>query len=187
LARICLYLIWLLWALSWIATMFWSAPTVGRLSLGRQLPYRLVTLAGFLLLFGFWSPRFAAMTQLWRLGPGGQWLADLAALLGFGFCWWARVTLGDLWSANVTRKEAHRVIDTGPYALVRHPIYTGIIIAAFATAVQQGTLVALAGAVVITLGWYLKARLEEEFLRDELSAYDDYASRTAMLVPFVRF
>jgi protein-S-isoprenylcysteine O-methyltransferase Ste14 len=189
LARICLYVIWLLWAFSWIATMFWSAPTAKRVPLGRQLAYRFVTLAGFLLLFGLWSPRLVAMTQLWQLSNGWQWIANLVAVLGFALCWWARVEMGDLWSANVTRKQGHRVIDTGPYALVRHPIYTGIIIAAFASAALLGTLVALTGAVVMTFGWYLKARLEEEFLLEQLGfdAYHDYAARTAMLIPFLKF
>ena len=188
-AKLFLYLIWLLWALSWVATMFWSAPTVRRVPFGRQVTYRLVTLAGFLLLAGLWSPRLVAMTQLWQLGSGWQWIADLVAVLGFALCWWARITLGELWSANVTRKQEHRLIDTGPYALVRHPIYTGIIIAAFASAALQGTLVALVGAVVMTFGWYLKARLEEEFLLEQLGfdTYHDYATRTAMLIPFLKF
>ncbi len=97
--------------------------------------------------------------------------------------------LGILWSASITRKQDHQLIATGPYGLVRHPIYTGIIIASFATAAAFGTLVAFAGAAVMTYGWYLKARREEEFLRQQIGfdTYHDYAERTAMLVPFVRF
>ena len=99
-----------------------------------------------------------AMTQLWRLRRLAMGRSILLVVLGFGFSWWARTHLGNLWSANVTRKEGHALIDTGPYALVRHPIYTGIIIASFASAALFGTLVAMAGALVMTLGWYLKAR-----------------------------
>ncbi len=72
---------------------------------------------------------------------------------------------------------------------MRHPIYTGIIVASYATAAAEGTtLTAFLGATLMTLGWYIKARLEERFLRAELGAeaYDAYARRTAMLVPFVR-
>ena len=157
--------------------------------MGRQLAYRLVVLAGYLLLFGLWSPRYMAMTQLWRPGETVMWLLDGVAALGLGFCWWARVHLGNLWSSNVTRKQDHQIIDTGPYALVRHPIYTGISLAAFATALQEGSLIALAGAVLLTWGWYVKARIEENFLRAELGAeaYDAYAARVAMLVPFFKF
>ena len=80
------------------------------------------------------------------------------------------------------------MIDTGPYAIVRHPIYTGIILAAFATAAIKGTVFALAGAAIMTLGFWIKARLEERFLRQELGAagYDAYSRRVPMLVPFGR-
>ena len=87
------------------------------------------------------------------------------AALGFAFCWWARLYLGRLWSGSVTRKEGHHIVDTGPYRLVRHPIYSGIILAALATAIERGTPVSFAGFAVMTLGWWIKARLEKRFLR----------------------
>jgi protein-S-isoprenylcysteine O-methyltransferase Ste14 len=88
----------------------------------------------------------------------------------------------------VTRKEGHRVVDSGPYAIVRHPIYTGVITAALATMAVRGTQLAVAGVALLVVGYYLKGRLEERFLRAELGAeaYDAYARKTAMLVPFVR-
>jgi protein-S-isoprenylcysteine O-methyltransferase Ste14 len=107
--------------------------------------------------------------------------------LGLIFAWWARIHLGRLWSARITRKEGHKVIDTGPYAFVRHPIYTGLIFAALATAAERGSALAVLGAVLFCAGYWMKARLEERFLRQELGAdaYDRYATRTAMLVPFL--
>ncbi|HVU19321.1 MAG TPA: isoprenylcysteine carboxylmethyltransferase family protein, partial [Rhizomicrobium sp.] len=97
---------------------------------------------------------------------------------------WARIWLGALWSGQVTKKEDHRVIDTGPYRIVRHPIYTGILIAIYATAALKGTVLALAGALLITIGLWMKARLEERFLRDELGRdYDAYRTRVPMLMP----
>ncbi len=70
---------------------------------------------------------------------------------------------------------------------MRHPIYTGVSLALIATAVMFGTLFACLGAALIVLSFYMKARLEERFLRDELGAeaYDEYARRVPMLVPFV--
>ena len=67
----------------------------------------------------------------------------------------------------------------------RHPIYTGIIAASYATAGAKETLLACAGASAMTAGWYLKARIEERFLRAELrqNAYGNYA-RVPMLLPF---
>ncbi|TIX38846.1 MAG: isoprenylcysteine carboxylmethyltransferase family protein, partial [Mesorhizobium sp.] len=88
------------------------------------------------------------------------------------------------WSGTVTAKAEHRVIDTGPYRLVRHPIYTGLLLAILATMAAKGTVWGVAGAILLTAGIVMKARLEERFLRGELgSAYDDYARRVPMLVP----
>jgi protein-S-isoprenylcysteine O-methyltransferase Ste14 len=86
----------------------------------------------------------------------------------------------------VTRKADHRIVDTGPYGIVRHPIYTGIILSVFATAAFKGTGVAFLGAAIMTVGFWIKARLEERFLRQELGAetYDSYRRRVPMLVPF---
>jgi protein-S-isoprenylcysteine O-methyltransferase Ste14 len=70
---------------------------------------------------------------------------------------------------------------------VRHPIYTGLIIALLATAASEATPVAALGAVLIALGLWLKARTEERFLLTELGpdAYESYRRRVPMLVPFV--
>ena len=79
------------------------------------------------------------------------------AAVGFLFAWWARIYLGRLWSGSITRKEGHKVVDTGPYAIVRHPIYTGIYIAAIASAVAIGTLHAILGAMLLIVGYWVKA------------------------------
>ena len=64
-------------------------------------------------------------------------------LVGLLLTWWARIYLGPLWSSVITRKKDHKIIDTGPYALMRHPIYTGLIIALLATAAAEGRATAL--------------------------------------------
>jgi protein-S-isoprenylcysteine O-methyltransferase Ste14 len=89
-------------------------------------------------------------------------------------------------SASVpTRKEDHRVVDTGPYRLVRHPMYTGFMVMYIGMAVLCATVLALVAVPVITLGLWLKARVEEQFLIEELGAvvYGAYKARTPMLVP----
>jgi len=108
-------------------------------------------------------------------------------LVGISFTWWARIHLGRFWSNAITRKEGHRVIDTGPYGLVRHPIYTGLIAGMLATGVAVGTVTAMLGAVLISLGMWQKARMEEGFLTHELgaNAYGSYCRRVPMLVPFL--
>ena len=80
------------------------------------------------------------------------------------------------------------MIDTGPYRFVRHPIYTGVIAAGGFTAVIEASPAAIVGAALIGLGFWLTARSEERFLRQELGAeaYDVYARRTPMLIPGMR-
>jgi protein-S-isoprenylcysteine O-methyltransferase Ste14 len=123
--------------------------------------------------------------RLWHIGWTGAWVCVALIAIGLGFTWWARIYLGRLWSGRVTRKAEHRVVDTGPYALVRHPIYTGLLLAALATAAAKGTVLGIAGFAMLLLGLTLKARLEERWLAGELEggAYADYRRRVPMLVP----
>jgi protein-S-isoprenylcysteine O-methyltransferase Ste14 len=179
--------VWLAWLISWFAAAVWSGRTVTRPSLRRQLWYRVNTACGALLMFGVFGIRRYDI-RFWELNGAIGWLFVAIAVAGVLFMWWARLHLGRLWSSSVTRKADHRVIDTGPYAYVRHPIYTGIIFAIAATVCVRASAQTVAGAALIATGIYIKARIEEEFLRDQLNAdaYDAYARRVPMLVPFAR-
>ena len=85
----------------------------------------------------------------------------------------------------MTLKESHQIVDTGPYGLVRHPIYTGLIVAGAATAMLEAKALSLLGYALMVGGLWIKARLEERFLKAELgeAAYVAYARRTGMLLP----
>jgi len=177
-------LMWDVWVVSWIVAVVWSRPTAARPAPLDQLIHWLPTLVGLLLLaFGSLWTNF---TPLWRLPDVANWSLTCVCAAGLLFTWWARIALGSLWSGSVGRKADHMVIQAGPYGLVRHPIYTGLILAAFAQAIQIGQVANLVGAGLMTLGFWLKARLEEQFLSQELGpeAYGDYRRRTPMLVPF---
>jgi protein-S-isoprenylcysteine O-methyltransferase Ste14 len=130
-------------------------------------------------------PPYWAQVQFWHLNAALKWILVALTAAGFLFVWWARIYLGRLWSDWLTKKAGHQVVDKGPYRLVRHPIYFGLIFAAFATTIEKGTSFALFGAVFLTFAFYIRARREERFLRVDLGevAYDAYAPKTAMLVP----
>src|SRR5262245_7909389 len=172
-----LTIVWSAWWLSWLAAAAWSARAVSRPRRRHQILYRLCAAIGVALLFGPYTHDFRSEIVLWHVQDALAWLLVVLVCLGFAFTWWARVHLGRLWSTSVTRKADHHVVDTGPYGIVRHPIYTGITLASMATAAMRGTAAGWAGVAIMTLGWVIKARLEEEFLRDELGrdAYDAYA------------
>jgi len=177
--------LWLLWGVSWLAAAWWSNSTEKRAGLGAEVGYRVIQLLGIVLFFvpahGYEGP-----LRLWHVGWNGAWICVVLIALGFAFCWWARIHLGRLWSGAVTRKADHRVIDSGPYGLVRHPIYTGILLAVLATMAAKGTVLAVAGAILIGIGIWMKARLEERWLSQELGAgdYAAYRRRVPMLLPF---
>jgi protein-S-isoprenylcysteine O-methyltransferase Ste14 len=178
--------VWLAWWLSWMAAALWSDRAVQRPPRRQQIVYRLLAAAGAVLLLGAYRHELQAEIILWHTPDPVAWLLVAVATAGFVFTWWARIHLGRLWSSSVTRKADHRVVDTGPYGIVRHPIYTGIIVASIATAMLRATVLAWLGVVAMTLGWIIKARLEERFLREQLGAeaYDAYARRVPMLSPF---
>jgi len=180
--------LWIGWAASWLLAALWSNPAASRAGLGREYLYRATLIVGGILLaFPRRVPQ-AWNARMWPLPPAWGWTAVVLIAFGFLFTWWARLHLGTLWSSNVTRKEGHHIVDTGPYGLVRHPIYTGLLLALAVTAATKATALALIGFVIIVAGILMKARLEERFLREELGAaeYDAYAARVPMLVPFTK-
>jgi protein-S-isoprenylcysteine O-methyltransferase Ste14 len=187
---------WILWAITWVAASLWANRTVKRPGIGREWIYRLITLAGFVLLLGGFV-KTQGDRVVWARWPGvwGDaayppaaigWTMVALTVLGFLFAWWARLHLGRLWSGSITRKEGHHVVDTGPYAIVRHPIYTGILLSGIASAIAIAQVHAYLGALLLIIGYWLKARLEERWLREELGPqdYDAYRRRVPMLVPF---
>jgi protein-S-isoprenylcysteine O-methyltransferase Ste14 len=95
------------------------------------------------------------------------------------------VTLGGNWSAKVTLKENHELIQRGPYRLVRHPIYSGLLLMIFGTAILVGKVGAFIVLVMCFGGFWVKLRQEEALLSKHLSGYSDYMRRTKALVPFV--
>jgi protein-S-isoprenylcysteine O-methyltransferase Ste14 len=183
--------LWGLWVVSWFVAALWSRRTAARPPRRSRLLDLALTMAGAALLAYASRMRELSMEGafapfLWRLPLSVDWALTGLVAVGLAFTWWARLTLGDLWSSNVVRKEAHTIVRRGPYRLVRHPIYTGIIFAAFALGAQTALLGGLAGALLMALGFWTKARLEERFLSAELGEgdYADYRRSTPMLVPF---
>ena len=121
--------------------------------------------------------------------PGGPWVdlvGNVVTVLGLAFAIWARRHLGANWSGRVELKEGHRVVRSGPYAIVRHPIYTGILVAIVGSAIIAREVTAF-GAVLVMLAAFLrKIRMEETVLLGAFgTAYEKYRCEVKALVPFV--
>jgi protein-S-isoprenylcysteine O-methyltransferase Ste14 len=172
-------IIWIAWVVRWIAAAFWSNRTAKRAATRDVWAAYVLLFAGSLLLLHL-TRRLPQETRLWHVGYGGAYALAGLTLAGLLFAWWARLHLGRLWSGRITLKADHHVVDTGPYGLVRHPIYTGLIVSLVATG--------LIGAALIVAGLWLKARAEERFLTTELGAdaYGAYRRRVPMLLPGIR-
>jgi protein-S-isoprenylcysteine O-methyltransferase Ste14 len=176
---------WIAFAASWLIAAGWSSTVEKRLGFRREIAYRTLSIGGAIVL-GIPAHGYQGPLRLWLVSRAEAWACVLVIAVGFGFAWWARLHLGELWSAQVTTKKGHQVVDSGPYAIVRHPIYTGILIAVIATAAAKGTIPGLAGLLLIMLGVWMKARTEETWLSDQIEAgaYQQYRRKVPMLIPF---
>lgn len=176
---------WIAFAASWLLAAGWSSAVEKRLGIKGEFAFRTLQIVGAVLL-GVPAHGYQGPLRLWLVSRTEAWGCALVIAVGFGFAWWARLHLGELWSAQITAKENHHVVDSGPYAIVRHPIYTGILAAVIATAAAKGTIPGLAGLLLITIGIWMKARIEETWLSSELDtgAYQQYRRRVPMLIPF---
>jgi protein-S-isoprenylcysteine O-methyltransferase Ste14 len=124
-----------------------------------------------------------------RMYPGSETIAVVGALLtmlGVAFACWARYVLGRNWSSVVQVKEDHELIQTGPYHWVRHPIYTGLLLAFFGTAMAIGEWRGAICVAIVAVSFWFKLKLEERWMRENFgSTYEQYMARTKALIPGV--
>jgi protein-S-isoprenylcysteine O-methyltransferase Ste14 len=114
------------------------------------------------------------------------WAGVVLCVGGLSFCIWARVTLGRNWSAAVTLKEGHELIERGPYRLVRHPIYTGLVAMFLATVMVLGYAAGIAGLVLAFVSFWIKLRDEEKVMLKQFpDQYAAYQQRVKRIIPFV--
>lgn len=177
---------WMIWLVTWILAAGWSARVAAHHDLGAESPSRVLTLAAIVMLLASYWP--VAWGVLWITPPTIGWAMFLVVALGLAFTWTARLHLGPLWSSTSAPTEEHRIVETGPYGIVRHPVYAGLLLAVIATAIERGRLEAVAAALVLIAGVSLRAKLEERFLRRDLGedTYAAYRRRVPMLVPFAK-
>jgi len=106
--------------------------------------------------------------------------------VGLAFSVWARICIGKNWSARIELKQGHQLIRNGPYAIVRHPIYLGFMLATLGTAIAFAEWSGLLAFALIVLAWGYKARLEESAMIEQFgSEYEEYRRKVKGFIPFV--
>ncbi len=188
-ARLIIITCWIIFLGFWLVTAGATKDVAERESRASRLGYALPLMAGAVLLFrGFgdrgypWGAGRHVLPALTALA----WTGVALAILGLMLALWARVTLGRNWSAAVVVRKDHELIMRGPYALMRHPIYTAILVMFLGTALAVGTIEAAAGFLLIAASLWIKLRREERLMMCQFpDEYPAYRRRVKRLVPFI--
>ena len=175
---------WIVFCAYWAVGALKTRRAVSQESLASRARFILLEIVGYGLLF----------SDLGAIGVLGHRVLHrtyAVAAIGVAFTWigiaialWARWHLGQYWSARITLKEDHKLIRTGPYAHLRHPIYSGLILAAIGGALAIDKWRCVAGVVFIVLGYWMKAKKEEALLAAQFGeAFQEHCQHAGFLIP----
>jgi protein-S-isoprenylcysteine O-methyltransferase Ste14 len=179
--------VWIIFLLYWFISGF-GANRIAKSESRLGIAGRVLTLgaAGFLLVRAD-DPHLGPLAL--RFLPDALWIAWLGAAVtaaGLAFAIWARIHIGRYWSATVALKSEHELIRSGPYSRIRHPIYTGMILALAGTAIAVGRYAALLGLAVYLFSFWFKASQEEALLAGKFGvAFDEHRRNTGFFLPRV--
>lgn len=177
---------WILAGLYWVASGLSVKPAARSESTGSRAAHVVVMILACVLLF---SSRASLGLLGARFIPDENWIQWMGLALtaaGCTFAVWGRALLGANWSATVALKQGHELVRSGPYALVRHPIYAGFLAAVLGTALIVGEMRALLALVIAFAAWLEKARREERFLLHQFDGdYVEYSRSVKRLIPFI--
>jgi protein-S-isoprenylcysteine O-methyltransferase Ste14 len=173
---------WIAWAVYWFIASWSAAATRSSERIFGRLQHLLPLAIGFALIFK--GGDFHLIPGKWHHIRAVAYSGTALTAGGLLFSAWGRYHLGRYWSGVITLKEGHRLVRTGPYRLVRHPLYSGFLAAVISTAIAAGTYDALLGMVMILVAYAIKIRREEKVL---VTAFGDeylqFKRETPALIP----
>ena len=183
--------LWAAFVLCWLILAQFNKKSTRTASWRPAWALRLAVLVGVLVMVlprrhgvaGLFTPIRRAVPL--HVGIAGQWMGVGLCLVGFGFAFWARLHIGRNWGMPMSLRQGHELVTSGPYAYVRHPIYTGIMLAMIGSALAVG-LPWLLLFVLYFAYFVISARTEEKMMLAQFpDTYPAYRRRTKMLIPFV--
>jgi protein-S-isoprenylcysteine O-methyltransferase Ste14 len=180
------YLLWMAIFVIWAIASLWVKRTTESSSdASSRIAVWAVTIAWWLVLRpgtwqGVWGIRFVPE------GAAGLYAGFVLTIVGLAFAVWSRFYIGRNWDGMVVLKQDHQLMRRGPYGIVRHPIYSGFMLATLGTAMVQGEAWRLSSVALIVIAWGYKARMEEKFLIQRFGEqYEQYRREVKALVPAV--
>jgi protein-S-isoprenylcysteine O-methyltransferase Ste14 len=179
-------LLWTAWLVGWAIASFTAAKSVVRQPVSGRLTHGLLVVAGAILIMGQ-NPRLAPlMRPVYPSRAWIGWVGVAVCAIGLAFAVWARVQIGRFWSGAVALKAEHALIRGGPYAITRHPIYSGLLLALLGTAITRDTQAAFLGLPFLFAGLIVKAKQEERLLLERFGPeYEKYRAEVPALIPRV--
>jgi protein-S-isoprenylcysteine O-methyltransferase len=184
------YWSWAVLFLAWLPGYFTAKRTVRKPNPVSRVIAVVFIMLGYPLLFFATIPGVRILVipniPLTPQNPACGMLGLTLDLISVAFAIWARFTIGSNWSNAIALKESHELVQAGPYAIVRHPIYTGLIFAALGLAITQGSLQAYLGVSCYTIGFLIRIRDEEALMAQQFpEAHKTYRMQTRKLIPLV--
>ena len=176
---------WLTFLLYWLISAQWTKVIAERQSASSAMAHRIPLGFGYVLM-AVWNlppPMNLSVT------PHADWAQAVGAsicVLGLFVTIWARRTLAGNWSSDVTFKQGHELVKTGPYQFVRHPIYTGLLVMCLGTALDVGKLRHWLALPLMALAFWIKLKQEERLMLQHFpDQYSAYQKQVKALVPFL--
>jgi protein-S-isoprenylcysteine O-methyltransferase Ste14 len=181
-----IYGAWIVGLAFWAAASIASKRTMRRQSTGSELGQGAIAGAGFVMLF---NSQINLGPLEWRLIPNAP-IPIYIRVCGHRFGPWRHGMVAHRpwrnWSAAVTIKKDHELVSSGPYAIVRHPLYSGVLLAMLGTAVSLGKLRGFVAFLLTFGGWWLKSRTEERFMLEQFGGrYLQYQRQVKALIPYL--
>lgn len=175
---------WIALGAIWLAAAAGKKPTLRTQTDNRRLLHVFLALAGFFLLAHPWFHRGWLGLRFLPDSRAVYYAGFALTLAGALFAVWARLTIGRNWSGRPSVMAGHELVTSGPYAVARHPIYTGLLLAAAGTALAIGEWRSLIGVALLLAAFLIKIEDEEQMMLDTFpDAYPRYRRRVRALIP----